>query len=198
MVRVGISVEGATEERFVIMVLRPYLENRGLYITPIGLNGSVNIDKVRNELQNMANSFDYVTTLYDFYGFKNKVGGETKESLEARILANAHTSVRSKLIPYVQMYEFEGLLFSCPDSLAKGLNSEDAKPWADAILKSFFNQPEQINNSPQTAPSKRLIKYTAYKKTIHGPLIADIIGIDKIRSTCGNFDDWLKKLEDLA
>ena len=70
MVRVGISVEGTTEERFVEMVLSPYLAQKNIYITPISMNGDVKLDRVKNELKKIGNSFDYVTTFYDFYGFR--------------------------------------------------------------------------------------------------------------------------------
>lgn len=106
MVRIGISVEGLTEERFVKAVLYPYLSAKSIYVTPISMGGGVNIDKVKSELKKMATSFDYVTTLYDFYGFRSKDANETKDSLETKILSSAHGGVKSKLIPYVQMYEY--------------------------------------------------------------------------------------------
>lgn len=69
--------------------------------------------------------------------------------------------------------------------------------WAQGVLAQFDGNPEQINNSPQTAPSKRLIKHTAYRKTTHGPKIAQTIGIDKIREKCAGFNAWLSQLEAL-
>lgn len=198
MVRIGISVEGLTEERFVIQVLSPYLMPKGVVLTPINLKGDVSVDKARSEVKKLANSFNYVTTLYDFYAFKGKDAGESKSSLESKMLSAIHASIQSKFIPYVQMYEFEGLLFSCPDSLAEGLNEPSVKLWSEGVLNEFSGQPELINNAYETAPSKRLEKDTGYKKTIHGPLVAKIAGIDKIRSVCGHFDEWLQKLEVLG
>jgi hypothetical protein len=198
MVRVGISVEGTTEERFVIQVLSPYLMQKGVFLTPVNLKGDVSVDKARSEVKKLANSFDYVTTLYDFYAFKGKDAGESKSSLEDKMLNAIHASIQPKFIPYVQMYEFEGLLFSCPDSLAEGLNEPSAKLWSESVLKEFSGQPELINNAYETAPSKRLEKNTGYKKTIHGPLVAQIVGIDKIRSLCGYFDKWLQAIEALG
>jgi hypothetical protein len=72
------------------------------------------------------------------------------------------------LIPYLQMYEFEGLLFSSPADMAYILQNENIKNWAENILKKFNGNPELINNSSQTAPSKRLI-VTPYRKVTHGP-----------------------------
>jgi len=198
MVRIGISVEGPTEEIFVKKVLAPYLLVRQIVITPISMGGGVNVDKARGELKKIANSFDYVTTLYDFYGFSRKEDGETKASLEQRILDAAHEGVQDKLIPYVQMYEFEGLLFSSPEAISNVLMDEQLNQWAVEILAEFDNNPELINNSVETAPSKRLERDTGYRKTTHGPNIAKQIGIDKIREMCPGFNDWVTRLEGLA
>ena len=198
MVRIGISVEGLTEEIFVKSVLAPYLAKKEIYVFPVSMGGAVNVDRVKNELKKIANSFDFVTTLYDFYRFGKKCPDEDKAALENRILKAVHKNVRAKLVPYIQMYEFEGLLFSSPDAIASGLQNLENKDWATGILKEFQGNPEAINDSPQTAPFKRLEANTAYKKTIHGPNIAKEIGIDKIREMCSGFDQWLSKLEGLG
>ncbi|MBL0711945.1 MAG: DUF4276 family protein [Colwellia sp.] len=198
MVRVGISVEGTTEEKFIKQVLAPYFIDKNIYLTPISLGGDVNIDKVSAELKKMANSFDHVTTFYDFYGFKGVSEDETKTSLENKILNRVHDSIRTKLTPFIQKYEFEGLLFSCPESMGLVLKSDRITQWAQDILAQFNGNPESINNSPQTAPSKRLIASTHYRKTTHGPKIAKEMGIDKIRVKCAGFNTWLTQLEALT
>ncbi len=195
MVRIGISVEGPTEERFVKVVLGPYLAQKGKYITPISMGGGVNIDRAKSELKKIAYSFEYVTTLYDFYGFQKKQADETKESLEKKLTESVHEGVKGKLIPYIQMYEFEGLLFSCPESMEIVLKEGGVKKWADNTLKEFDHNPELINNSKETAPSKRLEKDTGYRKMTHGPNIALEAGVDKIRNMCKGFDSWISRLE---
>nr|WP_294841921.1 DUF4276 family protein [uncultured Methylotenera sp.] len=198
MVRIGISVEGPTEERFIKAVLAPYLAAKNISITPISMGGDVNVDRIKSELKNIGYSFDYVTTLYDFYRFKKKLEGENKAGLEHRISDAVHASIKPKLIPYIQMYEFEGLLFSCPEGMERGLNELGVKEWCQTVLDSFDGDPEKINNSVDTAPSKRLEKETGYRKTTHGPNIAKEIGIEKIREMCAGFNEWLTKLETLA
>lgn len=202
MVRVGVSVEGTTEERFVEMVLSPYLAQKNIYVTPISMNGDVKLDRVKSELKKIGNSFDYVTTFYDFYGFKGKLAADTKASLEQKMLEHAHPSIQAKLIPYVQMYEFEGLLFSYPAAMHNALNQPGAElnvgVWASDILDQFENDPEKINDSPHTAPSKRLESSTSYRKTTHGPNIAKEIGIAKLRDSCAGFNEWLNSLERLV
>lgn len=197
MVRIGISVEGPTEERFVKSVLGPYLFNKDICITPISMGGDVSVDRVKSELKKIASSFEFVTTLYDFYGFKKKAENETKKSLEEKIYDNSHDGVKPKLVPYIQMYEFEGILFSCPEAMQRGLNDENAREWCEEVLNEFEGNPESINNSILTAPSKRLEKHTDYRKTTHGPNIAKEIGVDTIREKCSGFNEWLNKLEQL-
>lgn len=43
----------------------------------IHVGGGINLDRIRSELKLMANSFSYVTTFYDFYGFQGREVGET-------------------------------------------------------------------------------------------------------------------------
>lgn len=198
MVRIGISVEGATEERFIKGLLTPHLESKGIYVTPISLDGNISVDRVKNELKRLVHSFDYTSTFYDFYGFKHKELNETKLTLEQKIHNAVDIDLRHKLIPYVQMYEFEGLLFSSPEAIASQLQDEKLNQWANTILEEFNNNPESVNNSKETAPSKRLETHTIYRKTTHGPNIAKEIGLDKIRGMCTGFDSWLSKIEALA
>jgi len=195
MVRVGISVEGVTEERFIKISLAPHLAQQAIFLTPVSMGGNVSIDRVRHEINKLI--YCVVTTFYDFYGFKRKQKSETKDSLEAQILESVPKAMREKIIPYIQMYEFEGLLFSSPSTIALVLQQDEIKPWAEVILHQFNGNPELINNSPQTAPSKRLAT-TPYRKTTHGPNIAKEIGLDVLRKKCKGFGDWLSRLEALA
>ncbi len=197
MVRIGISVEGLTEERFIKILIAPYLSSQGIYVTPISIDGNVSINRIKHELVKLIYSFDYVSTFYDFYGFKHKDETETKLTLEAKINESVKVEFRHKLIPYVQMYEFEGLLFSAPAAIASVLQNESLIDWANQILGEHSDNPEKVNDSRETAPSKRLEKATNYRKTTHGPNIAKEIGLLKIREMCSGFDAWLETLEKL-
>ncbi|MCP4265967.1 MAG: DUF4276 family protein [Candidatus Brocadiaceae bacterium] len=198
MVRLAISVEGPTEERFVKMVMVPYLLKRSIYADPIKLGsrgGDVYLPRIKRELTQLAKSFDKVTTLYDFYGFRGKAGGENKASLEDKIMDCIAAPLREKIIPYVQMYEFEGILFSSPEAMENNIYQTGLADWANEVLQRFGGDPEKINDSPQTAPSKRLLNETNYIKTIHGPKIAKEIGLTVLREKCTGFGEWLNKLE---
>ncbi len=201
MVRLAISVEGPTEERFVKMVMVPYLQNLGIYAQPLllaGTGGDISLRRIRKDLNNLANSFDKVTTLYDFYGFRDKVEGDNKTSLEQKIIECVAAPLRGRVIPYVQMHEFEGILFSSPEAIEHNIGQEGLTHWASNILQQFNNDPERINDSKETAPSKRLLRDTNYIKIVHGPNIAHEIGLNTLRQRCAGFGNWLDTLEALG
>jgi len=201
MVRLAISVEGQTEERFVKILIVPHLERFGIYTEVRLLNGhggDVSLSRIKIDLTILAKSFDKVTTLYDFYGFKGKSKTETKTSLEEKIRDCIPPALQYKLIPYVQMYEFEGLLFSSPTIMEEVIQQKKLASWAISVLKKANNNPEQINDSPQTAPSKRLAgEIKNYTKTVNGVDIARATGLDILREKCVGFDTWLSTLEAL-
>lgn len=201
MVRLAVSVEGVTEEHFVNRMLAPHLQGREIYVVPSLLGedgGDVSLPRVREDLNSLAGQFDKVTTMYDFYGFKGKKPGETKHDLEQRILDSVHSQRRGKVVPYVQMHEFEGLLFSSPEAIGKVLNREKACRLAQKVLDKFRGDPEKINDSADTAPSRRLLGFgCGYAKAAHGPDIAEEIGLDVMRQKCAGFGAWLETLEQL-
>lgn len=201
MVRLAVSVEGQTEERFIKEVIAPHLQNREIYTDPVLLGrsgGDVSIPRVRKDLTNLLRSFDKVTTFYDFYGFRGKEKGENKKSLERKILDCVKSSLRSRLIPYVQMYEFEGLLFSSPEAIENNIPPHNGlSDWARRVVGEFRGKPETINDSENSAPSKRLSSKARYIKTIHGPDIAGEIGLEVLREKCQGFGKWISELEKL-
>jgi len=200
MVRLAISVEGPTEERFVHKIIEPHLVIRRIYAIPLLLGsagGDVSLPRIKKDLNHIARSFDKVTTLYDFYGFRGKESEESKETLEQKILDSVAAPLRDRVIPYVQMYEFEGLLFSSPEAIENTIQHNGLSAWAKEILDEFDGDPEKINDSVHTAPSKRLLKKTDYIKTVHGPDIAQEIGLGGLREKCSGFDAWMSQLEEL-
>lgn len=95
------------------------------------------------------------------------------------------------------MHEFEALLFSGADILAKNIDVEPAI--TEGILKECF-EPEEINDNPQGTPAKRLQTLCSknYRKTVMGKTIAEAICIPTMREQCPHFNEWLIKLELLA
>ena len=62
------------------------------------------------------------------------------------------------VVPNVQQYEFEGLLFSNPDAVANVMRASKRQLEDLRKVRSHFTTPEEINDSPISAPSKRVIE----------------------------------------
>jgi hypothetical protein len=197
MLRIGVSVEGATEREFVNLVLAPYFFSQNKYLQPVDMRGNVSLDKIRTELKPMLNSFDYTTTLYDFYGFKNRNGKNIQE-LEDAILELVPSSQKACFIPYVQLYEFEALLFSSVDAMPEYFSETNKAESVRSILSSCGN-PEAINDGYETCPSRRISAlFPEFDKKLDGPMICGEIGLEKIREACPRFNNWVAKLEEVS
>ena len=93
------------------------------------------------------------------------------------------------------MHEFEGLLFSDCQGFARGICQPGLATPFQAI-RDAFPSPEHINDSPVTAPSKRIEELVAgYQKPLHGLLAVREIGLEVIRDQCPHFRSWLERLE---
>jgi hypothetical protein len=220
MIRVHIICEGQTEEMFINEVLAQSFHHLGIYLMPALIGkpghkgGNFRFERLLTDLEKrlLGDRQAYCTTFFDFYGlpeeFPGKVDAGSRNTMDEKadyLLEAMMDKLRKKLgddamrrfIPYVQMYEFEGLLFSCPKRLAMGINQPALE---DKLLRirNEFDTPETINNSPVTAPSKRILKlYDGYEKPLHGSLAAIEIGLPAIRTECNRFDSWLKCIESL-
>lgn len=210
MTRVCIVCEGPTEARFIQQCLVPYLAPAGVYVygsviqAPSGRHkgGRVTIERLARHLSHEYHAFDRLTTLVDFYGFQDR-GGRSRADTESAILEKTRALTTSfderRVLPYVQMHEFEGLLFTDPTAfewVQDGWNDDIHRALTN--VARMFENPELINDSPETAPSKRLLQIFAkgtYSKTEHGPLVAETIGIEAIRRKCPAFSEWVAKLQ---
>jgi hypothetical protein len=143
-----------------------------------------------------------VTTLVDYYGlgggFPGDEGGPSQAyrrvaHLEERNAADIAAERPERFLPYIQLHEFEALLFTDPEKLASRLN---AAPEPFQRIRNIFDTPEDIDDSPDRAPSKRIANLASYSKVRQGPLIAEAIGIDAIRAACPRFRAWTDKIAD--
>ncbi len=218
-VEVYAIVEGKTEQIFIEKVLTPYLAKKNITLhatqvtKPGQKGGDVHFDRVKKDIGNYLKQRKdiYVTTMVDFYGLKewpgkNSVPNGAKPWIIAETINKATAEEVNKIfveynptrrfIPYMSIYEFEALLFSNPDVLSDELGIDRKK--VISILDQF-KTPEAINNSPDTAPSKRLDYLTNgnYRKTINNIAVAEKTGVDTMRKKCPVFNDWLDQLESL-
>lgn len=211
MIRVAISVEGQTEDEFSKKILAPYFQERGIQLIPIIVTtkrekcgvkhkgGCINLERVKSEVSKLLSSFDYVTTFYDLYGF-GKVDNISADELEDKM---AELFNNQKFIPYIQKYEFETLLFSEPLYYGDYFDNPKATEDIEKIISSCGGNIEDINNSKETAPSKRIMKFfddydEAFDKVFHGYSIIEEIGLQKVIEQSPRFSKWIKKIESLV
>jgi len=212
MVRVAISVEGQTEDEFCKQILAPYLLSKGIQLTPIIVTtsrekcgvkhkgGCINLSRIKSELEKLLPSFDFVTTFYDLYGF-DEIDNITANQLEEKIQKLFPYS--TKLIPYIQKYEFETLLFSEPSYYGEYFENPQATLDIEKIIKICGGNIEDINNSKKTAPSKRMIGFfdnynEEFDKVFHGYSIIEEIGLEKVLEKAPRLKAWIEKIVTLA
>lgn len=203
MIRLAISAEGATEVEFVKRVLSVHLLYVGVESTPIPLRGNISMPRLSQRMSQLYHDFDAVTSLVDFYGFKGK-GSLTPRELEQRLLSNIQSEIHRnwdarRVIPYIQVHEFEALLFSDTTAFPAIVTTLSPELLAElTAIRQQFPTPEHINDNPNTSPSHRITDIIPrYNKVVAGPLIAQEIGLPKIRQQCPRFNAWLTRLENL-
>ena len=220
MSRVHILVEGQSEETFVNEILSPHLNQMGIYPHAFLFRkkgGSFRYEKCQQVILSALKQDRsvYITTLVDFYGMPEDWPGRmeshscrnyqdkaqrVEQALSEDIVAQMSDSWnRAQFIPYVQMHEFEALLFSNTSKLAERAK-EPAKISAQLknVLQSF-SCPEEINDNYNTCPSRRIKQHIAYYvKTVDGIIAARKIGLETMRQECPHFNEWITKLENIG
>lgn len=214
--RVNILVEGQTEETFVRELLAPHLASLQVYLTPRIIEtskghkgGAVSYGKLVHQVRRWCqhDATAKLTTLFDVYGLPADYPGIATWSAAlppvpqvAKLEAKLADDVKQpNLIPYLQLHEYESLLFS---DLAAFSYANVPQAVIDAWQRDLAQcaGPEFINNSQLTAPSKRLIARWpgyAHAKVQFGVLVALHMGLATIRQRCHRFDQWIGTLEGL-
>ena len=228
MTRLLVHVEGETEEQFVNDVLAAHLVGHGYEQIGARLMGNARLrsrrggvipwrsaqrDVVRHLREDAGR---VVTTMVDYYGLpRNRISGwpgraeavELPFSNKARAVEDAlSVSVRQQMdpgfnqnrfVPFVVMHEFEALLFSDCEAFARGIGRPDLGVDLQRI-RDHFEHPEEINDSPHSAPSKQIeVLVPGYQKPLMGTLAALEIGLGTMRDECPHFGHWLDRLEGL-
>ena len=213
-----IVCEGQTEEEFCKTILRPYFKPKAIFIkNPLierSNGGIVSWKILKKEIENhLQTKNTFVTTLIDYYGIKASDNFSNWEDIQdvkdadknAKIdnLENAmrndiSAALRDRFIPYVQLHEFESLLFVDLKVFDTLFDKNDFKDYK--YLKKTIEDnpnPEMINNGQTTAPSKRLEDriMKSYSKIQNGNEIAKEIGLTNIRQKCPRFNHWIEILE---
>ena len=226
MARLLVHVEGQTEESFVNELLQDHLLARGYDSVSARIVGNARLRNRRGGIRpwsavrkNITNHLKedpacIATTMVDYYalpqhgaaawpGRAKAAGlesGEKASCIESALLDDVIAEMGKhfnpqRFVPFVVMHEFEGLLFSDCAGFSRGIS----RPALEAEFRKIreeFATPEEINDSPITAPSKRVIDLVpGYEKPLLGSLAALEIGLSRIRQECPHFDRWLTQLE---
>jgi hypothetical protein len=219
---VYIVVEGQTEESFVNKILAPVFYPRQLYLIPHLLGprghqgGNPKYIRVKKDVILHLKQYRkaYCSTMLDFYGLGKGFPGtplppglsniekvrRIEQSMRADILQEIDEDLRPdiRFIPYLQLHEYEALLFSNPAAFARGIHQSELTPSFQAI-RDEFPTPEDINDGSTTAPSKRITAiHPPYRKPLDGTSAALQVGLAAMRQECPHFRSWLEQLEAIA
>jgi hypothetical protein len=220
-------VEGETEEDFVRDVLASHLAMLGsnIWSRTSGKKrkrgGVKRWEATRADIIRTLKEGRYCTTMFDFYALPrdwpgreaaakmgwNLRGQHVEQNLRQDIAAAMGAQFNPRqFIPYIQVHEFEALLFA---------NIEVTVEFCATIDKSLLNQlrrksslrvildeagdPEAINDNYETCPSRQIQHLVKdYRKRVHGPIIAQRIGLETLRAKCRHFSEWIEKLEQIG
>jgi len=226
MARLYLFAEGTTELTFADTVLKAHLAKLGVYLHPAVLiahakkkgrihrGGGRKYVPMKNDIQRFTAQEKagdvFFTTMIDLYAIHadfprlqdaERLRQSPVERVEFLERAFASDISDARFIPYIQLHEYEAYLFSDPtwfgyfyDGHAKEI----------AALKAIAERcvcPELINDGQHSAPSKRIVaQFPDYEdaKAAVGPQIAELIGLESIRSKCPHFDAWMSRLEKLG
>ena len=229
MSRLLLHVEGQTEETFVREVLAPHLCGCGYGAVGARLLGNARQRERRGGIRGWEavcrditdclkeDAGSFATTMVDYYGLPRAgrrawpgrahaatVGFDDKaDVVERALLAEVRRHMGTgfdprRFVPYVMMHEFEALLFSDCEGFARGIGRPELRGSLQSI-RDAFGSPEEIDDDPETAPSKRVGSLVpAYDKPTQGVLAALEIGLGRMRRECPHFGTWLVQLEALA
>ena len=216
MKQVYIYCEGQTEESFINEILYPYFFNISIVVCPIICStkrtaikkykgGVSDYKKIKKELSLISKRHpnEYVTTMFDYYAMPCDTPGicNNEPDINVRIKQieqkiDADIGQRNCNFHFM-LHEFEGLLFSKPDSFALIANEDVVNKIKE--IRDKYQTPEHINNSPKTAPSKILEKLIPnYSKVTNGTLLSKEMGINIIMEQCPHFREWIQGIAHLC
>lgn len=219
MSRVLVLVEGQTEEVFVKELLAPHLAAFNVFIIPTILvtkwvksgnhfrGGVTSYARMAADVRRLMadTSASMVTTMFDYYGLPADFPGlhsRPNGDCYARV-AHVEAAFRQDISderfePYLSLHEFEGLIFTAPEKCGFVFAGTDAAARLQKVSDSY-GSPEEINEGPDTAPSKRIISvYPQYQKPLHGPLATLELGLAQLRAKSPHFSKWVERLEGQA
>lgn len=212
--RLYIIVEGQTEQGFVFNLLAPFFLQHGIYVYPVLIQtskghrgGFVSYQHLKNDINRQLKSQGQdviVTTFVDFFRCPELPEKESWCHISDHRLrvAEMENAIKRdiddrRFYPYIQLHEFEALLFSS-DIGFKMYNDDRINQQIHEIIELHPN-PEEINSTPEGAPSKRILKIVPdFDKVTNGIIIALEIGMETILEKCPRFRNWVSSLIEIC
>lgn len=214
MKRVIIICEGQTEKEFCKEVLFDHFFSKKIHIqTPLikhSGGGIVHWKTLQKQIEThiKQDKEAKITLLIDYYGIKPE--HEFPKWQESHTIVNKNERMTAlemamkeavgcpNFFPYIQLHEFEGLLFHDITIFKNNFLPSEADFIALSNIINDFPNVEDINDNPKTAPSKRLEKHIkGYNKPVYGALLAKEIGLSNIRRKAPRFNHWIEKIESI-
>jgi len=229
MTRLLLWVEGQVEQTFANTLLAPHLAQFGVYLPPAILiaharrNGKVHrgggrrYQPMRDDIQRIIKGNStaksgrvFFSTMIDLYALATDFPGREHAEKQRHIPYERVQTLEQawaldvgdpRFLPFITLHEYETYLFCQPEQLELFF-SKSAQPIQNLRrIADEHENPEWIDDGPETAPSKRIIRelpaYRGLKPTI-GPQVAELIGLARIRELCPHFAQWLTQLEQLG
>ncbi|HBL28911.1 MAG TPA: hypothetical protein DD490_18915 [Acidobacteria bacterium] len=226
MPRLYLFAEGPTELTFADKVLKPHLAGFGVYLHPPVLiaharkkgrahrGGGRRYAPMRNDilrfLAQEKGADVFFTTMIDLYALAPDAPGlaaaeDIRHLPDQRVAALEQAFADDiqdrRFLPYIQLHEYEAYLFCDPACFAYFYDHHEKQIAALQAITDRYPTPELIDDGPHSAPSKRIAKelpdYEDAKAAV-GAQVAELIGLDVIRSKCPHFAGWLTRLEGLG
>jgi hypothetical protein len=224
VVRLNFIVEGHAEEAFVNQILCPHLGGHDVVCAArrvefsrrrgvIYRGGLIDWSKAARDIDRWrredANADTRFTTMFDLYKLPNEAPGRSEAANLTDPFSKVHAIEQAvnatvndqRFLPYVQLHEFEALLFAGADKLAVFYPERSAEAQQLVDVSTQHPSPEHIDEGATTAPSKRIIaripEYEGGKLTA-SPIVLERIGLTTLRQRCPHFGAWLTCLESLA
>jgi hypothetical protein len=219
MRQVHVLVEGATEESVVLRVLRPELSRSGAWLTPIALKtrraagqphnrgGVSKWSRIAPEILALLRNpaVDTVTTMLDFYGLPSDTPGRSDlpDGDAYRHVAHVESAIAlsigdDRFLPFLVLHETEAWVLAAARQLGYMVELPRLAELLEQQVKASGG-PELVNDGPDTAPSKRILKaYPGYRKVVDGADAIELLGLPELRSACPHLDAWLRRLEGRA
>jgi hypothetical protein len=220
VIRLYVLVEGQTEAQFVQEVLGPVLMERLTYCYPVIVETSRDVHgrkrrgggrwaRWSRDLKRLTGEQSggdvRFTTMFDLYGLPSDFPGLAEargaESAAERcgLLEQSMAAAVGdrRLIPNIVCHEFEALLLAALESLELLLDNPRDRAGLGQLRADIGElEPEDVDDGPETAPSKRIARRVpGFRKTVHGPEALARAGLTTLRQRCPRFDAWVSKLE---